>query len=79
MNLISCTLTGVDRWTDLTQLQGFAQSFPFAEFAVLFSQSARGSRTDFQPFRKCCPCWTPGHFLGLSTCVTGLCLNSSRP
>ncbi|WP_262298185.1 hypothetical protein [Microvirga sesbaniae] len=47
MPLISCTLTGVDQQTDLSQVASLSASFPRAEFAILFSPERSGLQNRF--------------------------------
>ncbi|QRM35098.1 hypothetical protein [Microvirga sp. VF16] len=47
MNLISCTLTGIDRKTDLARVAQLSTTFPQAEFAILFSPERSGQQNRF--------------------------------
>lgn len=52
MNLISCTLTGVDQQTDLHRIIDLSCRFPQAEFGILFSPERSGRQHRFPTFQS---------------------------
>lgn len=42
MNLQTCTLTGVDEWTDFERMARLSRRYPFVEWGVLYSPGRQG-------------------------------------
>lgn len=52
-NLRSCTLTGVDQWTDLDRLSWLSRRYTFAEWGVLYSPGRQGLENRYPSISGC--------------------------